>query len=327
MRRRELVALAGCAPLAAALPTQAQQSAMQMIGFLGSGSITDSAAAVLLAAFRDGLGQSGYIEGRNIAISYRGAQGNYALLPALAAELVALGPAVIVTTGSPASLAVMQVTKSIPIVFLSADPVELGLVANYSHPGRNATGATLYSPELTPKRLALLRELLPNASTVAILSRPGSETAVSQLAQIRAAAQSMKLDLQVLDARNAGEIDRAFDLMAASPPHALLVSADSFFTMQREQIVALAARYRIPAIYEWRDHAVAGGLASYGARLPDQVRMLGVYVGRILKGERPADLPVQQPTRFELVINLRTAKVLGIGIPTAVLARADEVIE
>jgi putative ABC transport system substrate-binding protein len=137
----------------------------------------------------------------------------------------------------------------------------------------------------------------------------------------------MKLDLQVLDARNAGEIDRAFDLMAASPPHALLVSADSFFTMQREQIVALAARYRIPAIYEWRDHAVAGGLASYGARLPDQVRMLGVYVGRILKGERPADLPVQQPTRFELVINLRTAKVLGIGIPTAVLARADEVIE
>jgi putative ABC transport system substrate-binding protein len=326
MKRRKLASMIGSA-MALPLIARAQKAAMPLIGFLASGSIADSAAVALRAAFREGLAEIGYIEDRNIAISYRGAQGHYERLPVLAADLVALGPAVIVTTGSPASLAAIQVTKSIPIVFLSPDPAELGLVASYSHPGGNVTGASLYSPELTPKRLELLRELFPNASIVAVLSRPGSQTAVSQLAQIRAAAQSMKLELQVFDAGNAVEIERAYALMAERLPHALLVSADSFFTMQREQIVALAARHRIPAIYEWREHAVVGGLVSYGASLPDLVRILGVYAGRILKGARPADLPVQQPTRFELVINLKTAKALGLTIPLPVLARADEVIE
>jgi putative ABC transport system substrate-binding protein len=245
----------------------------------------------------------------------------------LAAELVALKVAVIAALGSIAAQAALQATQTIPIVFLSGDPVALGLVTSFNRPGGNATGISVLAPELVAKRLELLRELIPGARSVAFLGNPGNPTAASQLRDVQAAARITGHSLQIFEARTGSEIEQAFARLAEQRPDALLVSADPLFTAQRDQIVALAQRHNLPALYDFPEYAAAGGLISYGPSLKDLWRQLGVYTGRIIAGAKPADMPVQQPTQFELVINLTAAKALGLTIPPAILARADELIE
>jgi putative ABC transport system substrate-binding protein len=327
VKRRTFITLLGGAaawPLAA----RAQQPAMPVIGFLGVTFAGEQPH--WLAAFRKGLGETGYVEGHNVSIEYRWAEGQYNRLPELAADLIHRHVSVIVTPPSnPAALAAKAATTAIPIVFsVAEDPVRLGLVASLSRPGGNATGINFFSTEIFSKRLSLLHDLVPKAVRIAVLVNPANAPATeATLHDIPEAARALGLQIQVLNASNGDEIDVAFTTLASDRVDALLVGPDSFFASRRVQIAILSARHLVPAVYGLRDYAEAGGLISYGADVTDSVRQQGVYAGRILKGTKPADLPVVQSTKFELVINLRTAKAIGLKVPATLLSRADEVIE
>jgi len=324
MRRRELLLLVGGA-VTASHALRAEQKAMPVIGFLSSEGL--GALASRLAALRQGLSETGYVEGQNVAIEYRWAEGRFDRLPALSADLVGRKVDVIVTSGGASSVrAAKNATSSIPVVFLAAgDPVEEGLVASLARPGGNLTGVAFMGIELWGKRLELLSELVPETRALAYLVNhsPGAERNINA---VQEAARAKGLQVRILRAGTESEIDAAFASLAELKAHALLVGSPTFLS-RREQIVALAARYAVPTIYDWREYVAVGGLISYGTNLADMYRNVGTYVGKILKGAKPADLPVQQPTTFELVVNLNTAKALGLTIPPSILARADEVIE
>jgi len=303
----------------------AQQKAMPAIGFLGISP--PGANASRLAAFRLGLGDTGYVEGQNVTIEYRSAEDRYDRLPALAADLVGRKIDVIVTQGSVAAVAAKNATSTIPVVFSVGDPVAAGLVASLARPGGNLMGFSTLAFELAPKRLELLTELVPQARLITLLVNPNSPNAERTIGDMQEAARAKGRQLVALKAENEIEIDSAFATLAQQDAGALVVDADPFFSSRREQLVALAARHAVPAIYASRLEAEAGGLISYGVSLAGSWRQVGAYVGRILAGAKPADLPVQQPTTFELVVNLKTAKALGLTIPHTLLVRADEVIE
>jgi putative tryptophan/tyrosine transport system substrate-binding protein len=328
MRRREFIALAGGATAAWPFAARAQQAALPVIGFLHPTS--PDANADRMNAFRQGLKNTGYVEGENVAIEYRWAEGQIDRLPALAAELVLRKVAVVTTIGGATpAFAAKAATTTIPIVFVVAeDPVRLGLVASLARPGGNLTGINFFNAELVAKRLELLRELVPAATHVAVLVNPANAaTAETTLRDAEPAARAMGLQIQLLNASTNREIDAAFATLARERPDALFVGGDAFYTVRRVQLAQLATLHKIPAIYAAREHAEAGGLLSYGTSFADTYRQLGVYAGRILKGAKPADLPVVQSSKFELVINAQTARMLGLEIPPTLLARADEVIE
>jgi putative ABC transport system substrate-binding protein len=324
MRRRDLIVSMGAA---VAWPGTARaQKAVPVVGVLDAKEANPD-LLTLLTEIRKGLAEAGYREGENVAVQYRNADGHYDRLPALAADLVRDKPAVLVAPQLPSVLAAKAATATIPIVFmLSDDPVKHGLIEGLSRPGGNATGLSMLAAGLTAKRLQLLRELVPNATNVGLLVNPGNANIETQINDVQTAAHAMALEIQVLQARNDQDIEAAFAALAKSQVAALLVGADPFFNSRRQQIVDLAQRYRMPGIYEWREFD-AGGLASYGSSLTDNFRHLGIYAGKILAGTKPSDLPVIQPTRFELVINMKTADALGLKVPPLLLARADEVIE
>lgn len=329
MRRREFISfLGGAAALGSPIVARAQQqAAMPVIGRLSSSSLTPF--AMQEAAFLQGLSEAGYVDGRNVAIEYRAANGQYDRLPALAVELVGRQVALIVASGSTApALAAKAATSTIPIVFIAGgDPVRVGLVQSLSRPGGNVTGVTFIASTLTPKLLELLYQLVPGAGAIAALVNPNYPDADLQLRELQDAGAAIKRPIRILHAGTESEIDAAFATLAQERADALLVANDPFFFSRRDQIVALAARLAIPVIYSNREFVAAGGLIGYGANLADAFRQGGVYAGRILNGAKPADLPVLQPTKFELVINLGTAKALGIAVPRELQLRADEVIE
>jgi putative ABC transport system substrate-binding protein len=304
---------------------QAQQKAMPVVGFL-NGRWPGEAAGVV-AAFRQGLRETGYVEGQTVGIEYRWAEGRYERLPALAADLVDHKVDVIATGGLPPTRAAKNATSTIPIVFLGNDPVRDGLVASLAHPGGNVTGFTVINVELMPKRLDLLLELVPQIRVVALLVNPNNPTAESIIAGVGDAAHARGMKLNIIKAGSENEIETALGSVVQMGAGALVVGGDPFFNSRREQLAALAARHAIPAIYEYSEFPAAGGLISYGPSLTGTWREVGIYAGKILNGARPADLPVQQPIKFELVINMQTANALGLTIPPVLLARADEVIE
>jgi|NGEPerStandDraft_6_1074524.scaffolds.fasta_scaffold83401_1 putative ABC transport system substrate-binding protein len=327
MRRREFITLLGGAAVTWPVAARAQQPTRPVVGYLHSA--TSDTAAHFVVAFRNGLKESGYVEGQNVTVEYRFAEGQYDRLAALAADLVQRKVAVIVASGGdPPALAAKAASATIPIVFISSsDPVKLGLVASLNRPGGNATGVNVFTSMMAAKRLELLRELVPQDAVLAALVNPGSPSAVTQSEDLQEAARVSKQKLIVLKASTESDIDLAFATLVQQRAAALLVDTDAFFLNRRNQFSALAAHHRIPTIYAQREFVVAGGLMSYGVSLADMNRQLGVYVGRVLKGEKPADLPVQQPTKFEFVVNLITAKVLDLEIPAKLLVLADEVIE
>jgi len=325
-RRRFIALLAGAIALPCA--AAAQQKAMPVIGYLNPTS--PGVAAPATAAFRQGLSEAGYVEGRNVAIEYRWAEGKYDRLPSLAGELVSRQVAVIVTGGAtPTALAAKAATGTIPIVFvLGSDPVQFGLVKNLARPGGNVTGVTVLDVELVPKAFELLHELVPAAATIAVLVNPNNLLVEAQARGSQIAAHNLGVHLLVLNASSQSEIDAAFITLVEQRADALLVTGEPlFFGTARDQLIALAARHAVPTIYQFRQLTEAGGLMSYGTSLADAQRISGVYAGRILRGERPADLPVQQSTKVELVVNLKTAEALGLSVPPTILALADEVIE
>ena len=328
MSRRDLITLLGGTAAAWPFAARAQRTAMPVVAFIANGSPDDSAPVV--AAFRKGLNETGYVEGQNVTVEYHYLGGQYDRLPALAADLVRRPVAVIATPANvPAALAAKTATATIPIVFgVSEDPVQLGLVANLARPGGNATGINFFAGELVAKRLRLLHDLVPKAVHVAALLNPANAAiAESALLAMQEAAPAIGLKIQILNATTIGEIDAAFATLARERPDALFVASDAFFTSRRGQFATLTARDRLPAAYPNREYVAAGGLMSYGTALADMYRQVGVYTGSILKGAKPADLPVMQSTKFEFVINLQTARALGIEIPPGVLSIADEVIE
>ena len=326
MRRRELMLLLGGA-MTAPRTLRAQQRATHVIGWLSS--VSPDPLAHLVAAFRQGLGETGYVEGQNVTIEYRWAEGRDDRLPAFAADLVGRKVDLIVAGGSPlATLAATNATSTIPIVFPAiSDPVAAGLVASLARPGGNVTGFSPFQYEMMPKRLELLTELVPQARVIALLVTPNEPRTEGLVRDMLEAAPVKGIKLQILKAGTGSEIDAAFATLAQLQAGALVLGPDSFLGSRREQIVALASRHAVPAISAWREMTAAGGLISYGPNIAALYREAGIYAGRILKGEKPADLPVQRPTRFELVINLKTAKALGLTVPPAILDLADEVIE
>jgi putative ABC transport system substrate-binding protein len=324
--RRKFLATLGGAAAAWPLAARAQQPAMPVIGFLGSSSAADRAR--LVTAFRQGVRETGYVEGQNVAIEYRWAQDQYDRLPDLAADLVRRQVAVIAAHDSPSAIVAKAATTTIPIVFASGgDPVKLGLVASLNRPGGNVTGITFIVAELAAKQLGLLHELQPGAVRVAVLVDPNYPLTESFVSDIRAAASSIRKQIEVLEAPTGRDIDAVFASLAQKPVDALLVGPGSLLYNRRVQIVTLATYHRVPAIYSQREWAEAGGLMSYGTSLSDAYRQAGVYTGRVLKGEKPADLPVMQSVKFEFAINLNTAKAFGLSFPPGLLAIADEVIE
>jgi ABC-type uncharacterized transport system substrate-binding protein len=327
MRRREFITLLGGAAAAWQLAAHAQPSAMPVIGFLSSLSSSDRPR--IMAAFQQGLNEADYVEGRNVAIEYRWAEGQYDRLPALAADLVRSQVTMIAAiSGTPSALAAKAATTTIPIVFaIGGDPITPGLVASLNQPGANITGVTFFTSPLAAKRLELLRELIPKTTTIAVLVNPDSSPSKLEGINVQAAALAFGQQIMVFEASTEGHIDDAFAVIVQHRIGALLVSADPFFLNQRRKLIALAARHAVPAIYADREHAEAGGLISYGASRSDAYRQAGNYAGRILKGEKPSDLPVVLPTKFELVINLKTAKALGLTVPLIMQMTADEVIE
>jgi ABC-type uncharacterized transport system substrate-binding protein len=326
MRRREFITLLGRAAAAWPLAARAQQAAMPAIGYLNNGSPESDVPR--LTGLRRGLNQTGYIEGRNLVIEYRWAGNQADRLPALAADLVQLRVAVIVSAGMVSTLAAKAATTSIPIVFaVGNDPVQFGLVASLNRPGGNLTGFNLFAGELGAKALALLHELVPSATTIGFLENPNNPVFELSTRDVLAAAPVIGLRVQILKATTDREIDTAFASLVQARTGALVVGSDLLFNSRIEQIVALAARHAIPTMYLLREFAVARGLISYGMSLMDAYRQVGLYTGRILKGEKPADLPVIQATKLELIINLKTAKALGLQVPDRLLALADEVIE
>jgi putative tryptophan/tyrosine transport system substrate-binding protein len=326
MRRREVIAaLVGAA--ACPLAARTQQSAIPVIGYLNGASSTQFTH--LLAAFRKGLNETGYIEGQNVAIEYRYADGQYDRLPALAADLVHQRVALIVASaGTPTIRAAKAATATIPIVFvIGGDPVKFGIVPHVNQPGGNITGVTLVGPEIVAKRLGLLLELAPSAAVIGVLANPANPITEPQITDLQTAARSLGRQIHVLTASSESDFATAFVAIGQQRIDALIVAADPFFDDRRAQIVALAANQRVPVSYVRREFVAAGGLMSYGADVPDAFRQAGVYAGRILQGVKPSDLPVLQPTKFELVLNLRAAKALGVTVPDKLLAIADEVIE
>jgi ABC-type uncharacterized transport system substrate-binding protein len=324
MNRRAFISLLG-GTAAWPLAARAQQPALPVVGFLNSASAAGFAARV--AAFRQGLSEAGYVEGRNVAIEYRWADGHYDRLPGLAADLVRRQVAVIFANGA-AAFTAKAATTSIPVVFVIAgDPIEFGLVASLNRPGSNVTGVTNLNVEVGPKRLELLHELHPSAAVVALLVNPGSPYGETLSGAVQAAVGTLGLNLHVLHAGNEREIDAAFAKLVELQVRALVIGTDAFFNSRIEQLAALAVRHAVPTIYQYREFAAAGGLMSYGGSFTDDWRLAGVYTGRILKGDKPATLPVQQSMKAELIINLKAAKALGLTFPLSLLGRADEVIE
>ena len=325
--RRELIAALGGA-VAWPLAARAQQPAMPVIGFVSNTSFNERQHQV--AAFRDGLNDAGYVEGKNVAFEFRWAEHYLDPLAPMVADLISSRRvAVIVASGSPAvALAAKAATATIPILFaFSGDPVKLGLVASFNRPGGNATGVNLFAVDLVAKQIELLRELVPQAAAISVLINPENPNAETERRQAQAAARALGVEVHILSATKENEFDSVFVTLVQQRPSALLVSFDGFLLSQRAQLVALAERHRVPSIYHFPEFVAAGGLMSYGNSLTDAYRQNGIYAGRILKGEKPADLPVVQPSKFELVINLKTAKTLGLSIPDKLLALADEVIE
>jgi putative ABC transport system substrate-binding protein len=326
MRRRNFLGVIGGAAVAWPLAARAQP-AIPVIGYLSSRSPGEAAA--LAAAFRKGLGDASYVDGQNVAIEYRWAEGHYDRLPEMAADLVRRGVAVLVATGGePAALAAKAATSTIPIVFsVGGDPVKTGLVESLARPGGNATGVSVLTTAPESKRLGLLHELVPGAKVVGVLIDPNYQEAEAQARELRDAAGTLGQSIHIAYARSDAELEQAFENLVREHADALLVSADPFFDTRRDRIIAFAAEHRLPAVYQFRQYTAAGGLMSYGVDLPAGYRQIGNYAGQILKGAKPADLPIVQSIRFEFVINLKTAKTLGLEVPAMLLARADEVIE
>jgi putative tryptophan/tyrosine transport system substrate-binding protein len=327
VRRREFITLLGGAAVAWPLKARAQKPAMPVVGFLNSASPAQYAQFV--AAFRRGLNEAGYVEGQNVAIEFRWAEGQYDRLPALAAELIHRQVSVIAATSTPAALAARAATTAIPVVFTTAsDPVKLGLVASLARPGGNVTGATQLNLEVSPKRLELLHELLPTASTVALLVNPTNPIAKAHTRDQQGAARSLGLQLHLVYASSDRDLDTAVASVTALRAGGLVIGAgDAYFNSRSKQLAEATLRHAVPTVYQGRAFASAGGLAGYGGSITDSYRLAGIYAGRILKGEKPAELPVQQSTKVELIINLKTATALGLTVPPTLLARADEVIE
>ncbi len=327
MKRREFITLLGGAAAAWPLAARAQQPTLPVIGFVNPTSAQSFARP--LSAFLKGLGETGYVEGRNVAIEYRWAENRNDRLPAMVADLVRRQVSVIAATSTPAAVAAKAATTTIPIVFeIGSDPIQLGLVASLSRPGGNITGATQLVQEVTPKMLELLHELLPTAHVMALLVNPTSPAlAQTYTSKVLAAAHTLGLELHVLNASSERDFDGVFARLIELRAGGLVIGAEAFFTSHSEQLAALAAHYGVPTIYKGREFAAAGGLMSYGSDITDSYRLAGIYTGRVLKGAKPADLPVQQATKIELYINLKTAKALGINVPLPVSGRADEVFE
>jgi len=325
MKRRAFIVMFGAATATCPLAGGAQQKATPVIGWLSSGS--PDPFAPLVVAFGQGLSETGYVAGQNVAIEYRWADGRYDRLPALAADLVGRKVDLIAADGIPAALAAKTATSTIPIVFGVGDPVDLGLVASLARPGGNLTGVSTMAPELSPKRLELLSELVPQVGVIALLVNPNNSNTERIIGDMQEAARAKGVQLHILQASRDSEIDAAFATLVELHAGALVIGGDPFFGTWREQLVTLAALHGVPAIYQSREFAEAGGLISYGSNFTAAFRRVGMYAGRILKGAKPSDLPVEQPTRFELVVNLNTAKALGLTVPASILARADEVIE
>jgi len=327
VRRREFITLMGGAAAAWPLAARGQQPAMPVIGFINAASADDYRP--MLVAFRKGLEESGYVEGRNVAIEYRWADGRIERLPAMAADLVHRRVKVIAATSSPAALAAKAATGTIPIVFeTGTDPIQLGLVASLRQPGGNATGVTQINVEVAPKRLQYLHELIPGARVVALLLNPADAGVTNATAtELEAAARLLGLELRVLNASSDSEIDVAFSKLSQSRAGGLVIGGGTFFVSRRERLGMLTVRHAVPTIFQYREFVTAGGLMSYGSDIADAYRLAGLYTGRVLKGDKPGELPVQQATKVEFYINLRTAKTLGLTVPPTLLGRADEVIE